>query len=93
MTCKEFEELSGAFVLGAVTAEEREAARAHLVQCMACARLYQELRSVVADRLALTMLNRKQLRTEHFDDLPGGAVQLTETGRRTHARRVPTPQA
>ena len=48
MTCKEFEELSGAFVLGAVTAEEREAARAHLVQCMACARLYQELRSVVA---------------------------------------------
>ncbi len=48
MTCKEFEELSGAFVLGAVTAEEREAARTHLVQCMACARLYQELRSVVA---------------------------------------------
>ena len=48
MTCKEFEELSGAFVLGAVTDEEREAARAHLVQCMACARLYQELRSVVA---------------------------------------------
>src|SRR6266849_630218 len=48
MTCKEFEELSGAFVLGAVTAEEREAARLHLTQCKACARLYQELRSVVA---------------------------------------------
>lgn len=48
MTCKEFEELSGAFVLGAVTAEEREAARLHLVQCVSCARLYQELRSVVA---------------------------------------------
>ena len=30
------------------TAEEREAARTHLVQCMACARLYQELRSVGA---------------------------------------------
>ena len=48
MTCKEFEELSGAFVLGAVTAEEREAAKLHIVQCVACARLYQELRSVVA---------------------------------------------
>jgi len=48
MTCKEFEELSGAFVLGAVTAEEREAAQLHLAQCKACARLYQELRSVVA---------------------------------------------
>ena len=48
MTCKEFEELSGAFVLGAVTEEEREAARLHIVQCVACARLYQELRSVVS---------------------------------------------
>jgi anti-sigma-K factor RskA len=48
MTCKEFEELSGAFVLGAVTAEEREAAHSHLRECKACARLYQELRSVVA---------------------------------------------
>ena len=48
MTCKEFEELSGAFVLGAVTTEEREAAQLHLAQCKACARLYQELRSVVA---------------------------------------------
>ena len=48
MTCKEFEELSGAFVLGAVTAEEREAAQSHLKECRACARLYQELRSVVA---------------------------------------------
>jgi anti-sigma factor RsiW len=48
MTCKEFEELSGAYVLGAVTAEEREAAQLHLAQCKACARLYQELRSVVA---------------------------------------------
>jgi CRISPR-associated protein Cas1 len=45
--------------------------------------LMEELRSVVADRLALTLLNRRQLRTEHFEDLPGGAVQLTEIGRRT----------
>lgn len=48
MTCKEFEELSGAFALGAITAEEREAAHSHLAQCKSCARLYQELRSVVA---------------------------------------------
>lgn len=48
MTCKEFEELSGAFVLGAITAEEREAAKSHLRECKSCARLYQELRSVVA---------------------------------------------
>jgi anti-sigma-K factor RskA len=48
MTCKEFEELSGALVLGAVTAEEREAARLHLRECKACARRYQELHSVVA---------------------------------------------
>ena len=48
MTCKEFEELSGAFVLGAVTTEERVAAQLHLAQCKACARLYQELRSVVS---------------------------------------------
>lgn len=48
MTCKEFEELSGAFALGAITAEEREVAHSHLAQCKSCARLYQELRSVVA---------------------------------------------
>ena len=48
MTCQEFEELSGAYALDAVTSEEREAARAHLAHCARCARHYQELRSVVA---------------------------------------------
>jgi hypothetical protein len=48
MTCQEFEELSGAYALDAVTSEEREAARAHPPQCARCARQYQELRSVVA---------------------------------------------
>src|SRR5260370_16046409 len=48
MTCKEFAELSGAFVMGAITAEVREAAHSRLAQCKSCARLYQELRSVVA---------------------------------------------
>lgn len=44
--------------------------------------LMEEFRPVLADRLALTLLNRKQLRGIHFDELPGGAVQLTEDGRK-----------
>jgi len=48
MTCQEFEELSGAYALDAVTSEEHEAARAHLALCASCTRQYQELRSVVA---------------------------------------------
>lgn len=47
MTCEEFEELSGAYVLGAVTSEEREAARAHIAGCAKCTHLVQELRAVV----------------------------------------------
>lgn len=46
--------------------------------------LMEEPRPVLADRLAITLVNRRQLRTEHFQaDLPGGAVLLTEEGRRT----------
>jgi anti-sigma-K factor RskA len=48
MTCQEFEELSGAYALDAVTPEEQAAAELHLAQCANCTRLYQELRSVVA---------------------------------------------
>jgi CRISPR-associated protein Cas1 len=44
--------------------------------------LMEEFRPVHADRLALNLLNRRQLRREHFETLPGGAVQLTEDGRR-----------
>jgi anti-sigma-K factor RskA len=47
MTCEEFEELSGAYALDAVTPAEREAARAHLAGCAACTRRLQELRAVV----------------------------------------------
>ncbi len=47
MTCEEFEELSGAYALDAVTPAEREAAEAHLAGCAACTRRLQELRSVV----------------------------------------------
>jgi CRISPR-associated protein Cas1 len=45
--------------------------------------LMEEFRPVLADRFVLTQLNRSQLRATHFETLPGGAVQLTEDGRRT----------
>jgi len=48
MTCEEFEELSGAFALDAVTPAERQAAETHLATCVRCTRLFQEMRSVVS---------------------------------------------
>ncbi|MDQ3692769.1 MAG: type I-C CRISPR-associated endonuclease Cas1c [Chloroflexota bacterium] len=45
--------------------------------------LMEELRPVVADRLALSLVNLGQLRAADFDEHPGGAVYLSETGRRT----------
>jgi CRISPR-associated protein Cas1 len=44
--------------------------------------LMEEFRPVLADRLALTLVNRRQVRAEHFEPQPGGAVLLTEEGRR-----------
>lgn len=45
--------------------------------------LMEELRPVLADRLALTLVNRRQLTSDDFEELPGGAVYLTDEGRRT----------
>jgi CRISPR-associated protein Cas1 len=45
--------------------------------------LMEELRPAVADRLALTLVNRGQLQKEDFEEHPGGAVYLSESGRRT----------
>lgn len=45
--------------------------------------LVEELRSAVADRLALTLINRRQLTRDDFEERPGGAVSLTERGRKT----------
>lgn len=46
--------------------------------------LMEEFRSCLADRLALTLINRRQLRPEHFDhrDKAGESVLLNETGRK-----------
>jgi CRISP-associated protein Cas1 len=45
--------------------------------------LMEEYRAVLADRLTLTLLNRRQLQRADFENLPGGAVRLTEGGRKT----------
>ncbi len=45
--------------------------------------LMEELRPAVADRLALTLINRGQLQRDDFEDQPGGAVYLSESGRKT----------
>lgn len=45
--------------------------------------LMEEFRPLLADRLAITLLNRDELRDRDFEQLPGPAVRLTDDGRRT----------
>lgn len=45
--------------------------------------LMEELRPVLADRLALSLLNRRQLRARDFETREGGAVLLRDEARRT----------
>ncbi|MEX0683456.1 MAG: type I-C CRISPR-associated endonuclease Cas1c [Dehalococcoidia bacterium] len=45
--------------------------------------LMEELRPVLADRLAMTLINRRQVKQEDFEHSPGGGVQMTDEGRRT----------
>lgn len=45
--------------------------------------LMEEFRALLADRLALTLINREQLGPADFEERPGGAVMLGERGRRT----------
>lgn len=44
--------------------------------------LMEEFRSLVADRAALTLINRGQIEPRHFDNREGGAVLLNAEGRR-----------
>jgi len=44
--------------------------------------MMEELRAVLADRLALTLINRGQIRANDFTIDEGGAVSLTEDGRK-----------
>lgn len=45
--------------------------------------LMEEFRPVLADRLALTLINRQQIKPEDFEERPGGAVQMSDDARRT----------
>lgn len=45
--------------------------------------LMEELRSPIADRLVLTLINRRQVAPEDFEERPGGAVTLTDKGRKS----------
>ena len=45
--------------------------------------LMEELRPIFADRLVLSVVNRRQVRPKDFKERPGGAVQLTDAGRKT----------
>jgi CRISP-associated protein Cas1 len=44
--------------------------------------LMEELRAVLADRVALTLVNRRQLKRDDFVVREGGAVMLTDQGRK-----------
>lgn len=45
--------------------------------------LQEEFRAVLADRLALTLINRGQVTPDDFDEREGGAVLLNDKGRRS----------
>jgi CRISPR-associated protein Cas1 len=45
--------------------------------------LMEELRPVLADRLALSLINRRQLRARDFDRQEGGAVLMNDEARKT----------
>ena len=44
--------------------------------------LMEEFRSILADRLALTLVNRKQLNADDFEVRHGGAVQMDDAARK-----------
>lgn len=44
--------------------------------------LMEEFRPWLADRLAITLINRQQVGPEHFKEREGGAVEFTDAGRR-----------
>ncbi|MHB8843727.1 MAG: type I-C CRISPR-associated endonuclease Cas1c [Nitrospirota bacterium] len=45
--------------------------------------LMEEFRSLLADRLALTLINRRQISAKDFEVRPGGATYLNDDGRKT----------
>jgi CRISPR-associated protein Cas1 len=45
--------------------------------------LMEEFRPALADRLALAIVNRRQLTAGDFEETPGGGILMNESGRRT----------
>ena len=45
--------------------------------------LLEEFRSILGDRLAMTLINRSQIRLKDFDFREGGSVVLNDSGRKT----------
>jgi len=45
--------------------------------------LMEEFRPLLADRLALTLINRRQIKPSDFEERPGGSVWMSENGRKT----------
>lgn len=44
--------------------------------------LMEELRPILADRLVFALINRRQIRPGDFEERPGGAVSLDDSGRK-----------
>ncbi len=44
--------------------------------------LLEEFRPWLADRLAITLVNRQQIGAQHFSEREGGAVEFTDSGRK-----------
>jgi anti-sigma-K factor RskA len=94
MTCSEFEELSGAYVLDAITPNERREADAHLATCARCSQLLAELRRVV-DVLPLSVpqINPPESLQERVMDAvrqeaarPASPISFRHPPRRSRAR-------
>jgi CRISPR-associated protein Cas1 len=45
--------------------------------------LQEELRPILADRLVLSLVNRRQVRPKDFEERPGGVVHLDDSGRKS----------
>ncbi len=45
--------------------------------------LIEELRPILADRLVLSLINRRQIQRDDFVERTGGAITLTDAGRKT----------
>ena len=45
--------------------------------------LMEELRSPLADRLVLSLINQKQIKPDDFTERPGGVVYLSDSGKKT----------